>query len=102
MSAVLASGRPLCAVIDQSAYLHNLLMIEEHCSPAQLLAVIKADGYGHGMIEMARAAGLRSWAVATPEKASRLLQEGSDNPIRVVAGPFMPVSRALCDRHGCY
>jgi alanine racemase len=100
VSAVLASGRPLCAVIDQSAYLHNLLMIERHCSPAQLLAVIKADGYGHGMIEMARAAGLRSLAVATPEEASRLIDEGIDNTIWVLEGPFSPACLALSSRHG--
>jgi len=99
VSVILASGRPLCAVIDQSAYLHNLVMIEQHCSPAELLAVIKADGYGHGMIEMARAAGSRPLAVATPEEASRLIDNGIENTIWVLEGPFSPSCLMLASRH---
>ncbi len=93
-------GRPLRALIDCSAYQHNLQLIADRCAPAQVLAVIKADAYGHGMIEMARAAGeSRPLAVATPEEAMRLLENGIRNEIWVLEGPFSSHCLALSERH---
>ena len=43
-------------VIDLEAYRQNLKTIIDRVSPAQVMAVVKADGYGHGLIETSRAA----------------------------------------------
>ena len=42
------------ARIDLSAVSHNIGVLRTHTS-AQVLAVVKADGYGHGAVEVGRA-----------------------------------------------
>lgn len=43
------------AVIDLSAIAHNVGVLRQR-SGAGVIAVVKADGYGHGAVEVARAA----------------------------------------------
>ncbi|MGG5171016.1 alanine racemase [Pseudarthrobacter sp. J1738] len=58
----LASTGPLsslperAAVIDLAAIRHNVTRLAAMVSPAKVMAVVKADGYGHGAIQVARAA----------------------------------------------
>jgi len=57
-----------------------------------LLAMVKADGYGHGMIDAARAfheAGCRHFGVAELPEGVRLREAGIDGEILVMAG-FLP------------
>lgn len=82
------SGRPVRAYINRNAFRHNLELAESLAKPAQALVVLKADAYGHGMLEMAAAAGTRHFAVASSDEASRLIQAGFKNPIWVLEGPF--------------
>ncbi len=54
---------------------------------AQIMAVVKADAYGHGMVQVSRAAieaGATWLAVAMPEEAEQLLQHGITCPILVL------------------
>jgi alanine racemase len=44
------------AAIDLSAYRRNLARLAERVAPAALMAVVKADAYGHGLLPVARAA----------------------------------------------
>ena len=56
---------------------------------AALLAVVKADAYGHGAVPVARAAlgaGARMLAVAIPEEGIELRRAGIDAPILVLGG----------------
>ncbi len=56
------------------------------------MAVVKADGYGHGSVEVSLAAlksGADSLAVALPEEGERLRSAGIDAPI-LVLGPIQP------------
>jgi len=66
-------------VVDVGAIEHNCARLaEELTGGAALCAVVKADGYGHGAIEVARAAlaGGASWlAVATAPEAAELRSE---------------------------
>lgn len=67
------------ADIDLDAYTHNLQTIAAHVAPAELLAVVKADAYGHGMVACAaaaRAAGVPWLGVATPGEALVLREAG--------------------------
>ncbi len=69
-------------VVDTGAIRRNVRRLRELVSvdhPVQMIAVVKADGYGHGMVEAARAArsGGAEWlAVATPDEAVALRDAG--------------------------
>lgn len=67
------------ARVDLTAIRHNVSRLREQARGAGLMAVVKADGYGHGMIPAARAAiaGGASWlGVATLDEAMILRRAG--------------------------
>ncbi|HWU21851.1 MAG TPA: alanine racemase [Nocardioides sp.] len=69
--------------VDLGAIRHNAEVLRATTAVA-LIAVVKADGYGHGMVACARAAkrGGAEWlATATPEEAVALRQAGLEGPI---------------------
>lgn len=76
---------PNRAVIDPSAITHNAREITSVLQEqTALMAVVKADGYGHGMLDAARAAleGGATWlGVAHPASALALYRAGLDVPI---------------------
>jgi alanine racemase len=43
-------------LVDLAAYARNLDTLRARVAPAELMAVVKADGYGHGLLPIARAA----------------------------------------------
>lgn len=49
-------GAPATALIDTAALSANVRALREHAPGAALMAVVKADGYGHGLLTSARAA----------------------------------------------
>jgi alanine racemase len=66
-------------VVDLAALRHNVDLIRRTVAPAALMAVVKADGYGHGMVEAARAAraaGSEWIGVATVAEALALREAG--------------------------
>jgi alanine racemase len=73
-----------CAVIDLAAYRRNVARIIALVAPATVMAVVKADGYGHGLIQCARAAraaGAGWIGVATPREALVLRAAGDTGPL---------------------
>ncbi len=69
-------------VVDLDAIRANVATLTERCGP--VMAVVKADGYGHGVLEAARAAraGGATWlGVAVLEEALRLREAGDTGPI---------------------
>ncbi len=83
-------SRPVWAEIDLSAVRHNASLLGQAAAPAALCAVVKADGYGHGAVAVARAAleGGATWlAVATPEEGMHLLDAGIAAPVLVLSEP---------------
>ena len=67
------------AVVDLGAIEHNVRVLREHAGNAQVMAVVKADGYGHGAAQVARAAlaaGAAELGVATVNEALALRAEG--------------------------
>ena len=71
-------------VIDLDAIRHNVRRLREIATPARVLAVVKADAYGHGMLPSARAArsaGAEWLGVAVLEEALALRADGDDGPI---------------------
>ena len=76
--------------IDLSAIRHNVGVMRACLKEnVDFLAVVKANGYGHGAVQVARAAlqaGARMLAVAIPEEGVQLRQAGIDAPILVLGG----------------
>ena len=69
-------------VVDLDAIRGNVAVLTETCGP--VMAIVKADGYGHGMLESARAAraGGAEWlGVAVLEEALALREAGDTGPI---------------------
>lgn len=72
------------ARIDLDALRSNVRRLREIAAPAQVMAVVKADAYGHGMLPCARAAleaGATWIGTAIPEEALALRAAGIDAPI---------------------
>ena len=72
------------AVVDLDAIAHNVRLLREHAGPAQVMAVVKADGYGHGAVPVARAAlaaGAAELGVATIDEALALRRDGIRSPV---------------------
>ncbi|MBT2514343.1 alanine racemase [Arthrobacter sp. ISL-30] len=72
------------AVIDLEAIRHNVRRLAAAASPAKVMAVVKADGYGHGAVPVARAAveAGASWlGVAHISEALVLRAAGIDSPL---------------------
>src|SRR4051812_21583487 len=84
------SWRPAWAEVDLAAIGHNAAVLRGVAAPAALCAVVKADGYGHGAVEVARAAlgGGATWlAVALVEEGVALRAAGIDAPVLVLSEP---------------
>ena len=78
---------PAQAVVDLGAIRHNVATLVEAAAGAQVMAVVKADGYGHGMIPSARAAlqAGASWlSVVHVGEALALRDAGIEAPILVM------------------
>ncbi len=72
------------AVVDLEAIAHNVRVLREHAGSAQVMAVVKADGYGHGAVPVARAAltaGAVELGVATVDEALALRAAGITAPV---------------------
>ncbi|WP_223636851.1 alanine racemase [Planococcus sp. 4-30] len=91
--------RPTKAVIDLGAIKKNLTAFQERSKDAEVIAVIKADAYGHGVLEVAKTAienGVLLLAVATPDEALFLREEGIDTELLVLGATppnFIPVAQ---------
>ena len=87
-------------LIDLDALKNNYRLVKKHVPPtSDVMCVIKADAYGHGMVETARAlaeAGARHFAVAIAEEGVQLREAGIEGEI-LVLGAATPraVSEAI-------
>lgn len=93
--------RPTKAIVDLSSIRKNLQAFQERVGEAGIIAVVKADAYGHGVAEVSREAlesGATMLAVATPDEALFLREEGFDSEILVMGATppnFIPVAQEL-------
>lgn len=77
-------------VVDLDAISHNVRELTSCARGARLCAVVKADGYGHGAVRVARAAleaGATWLAVALVEEGAQLRDEGITEPILLLSEP---------------
>jgi alanine racemase len=90
--------RPAWVEVDLDAIAANARQLAAEVAPAQLMAVVKADAYGHGAVPVARAAiaaGARWLGVALVEEALELRQAGVSAPILVLSEPH-PAAADVC------
>ncbi|ADB35044.1 alanine racemase [Kribbella flavida DSM 17836] len=89
------------AVVDLAAIRHNVAALRARLSSAELMTVVKADGYGHGMAPVARAArqaGADWIGVAVLEEALELRAAGDNGPIFCwLTTPGEPLARAIAN-----
>jgi alanine racemase len=88
-------ARPTWVEVDLLAIANNVRLLAALAAPAKIMAVLKADAYGHGMVKVARTVlnNGASWVgVATLGEAITLRQAGVDAPILVMS--YMPAWQA--------
>lgn len=85
-------GRPTYAEIDLSALKHNFQMIRSSIPRrTEILAVVKADAYGHGFMDISReleSLGVNAFGVAFLAEGIQLRKSGSDKPILLLGGVY--------------
>ncbi|WP_242561450.1 MULTISPECIES: alanine racemase [Pandoraea] len=87
------------ALIDLDAIAYNTALLANVCRDAQLMAVVKANGFGHGTLEVARTAlanGATWLGVTSQTEALALRRAGIDAPILMwLFGPNEDLSAAV-------
>ncbi|WP_404418981.1 alanine racemase [Marinospirillum sp.] len=95
-------GRPLVAEINLKALRHNYQLAQQQSASDQAIAVIKADGYGHGAVQVAQALTdlAPAFAVASLEEAEQLTVAGITRPILLLEGFFSAEELPLLIQRG--
>jgi alanine racemase len=92
--------RPAWVEVDLAAVTANVSHIAEVVAPAAVCAVVKADGYGHGAVPVARAAiagGATHLGVALAEEGHELRQAGVDVAVIVLSEPAPKAMRLVVE-----
>src|SRR4051812_22638136 len=95
--------RPTESVIDLDALAFNFHSSKAFIGPElKYMAVVKADGYGHGAVECSRrleAEGIDWFGVAIPEEGVAIRQAGVKTPI-LCLGSYWPGQQDLLMEYG--
>lgn len=91
-------SRPTVAEIRIAALKHNCSVIKQHHG-GKVLGVVKANAYGHGLVDCAKALDVDGLAVACIEEAVHLREGGVRAPIVLLEGVFDPKELTLVGRH---
>lgn len=86
--------------VDTEAVAHNVRALLALADGAELCAVVKADGYGHGAVAVARAAldaGATRLAVALVEEGAVLRDAGIEAPVLLLSEPPLDSLRDAWD-----
>jgi alanine racemase len=88
------------AELNLLAFKHNLQRVRVYAPQSRIMAVIKANGYGHGLVRVARAlSGVDAFAVARVSEGIALRQAGIRQRIIVLQGFFRSEELVLHARH---
>ena len=86
------------ATVDLDAVRHNLKVVRRYAPNSKVMAAVKADGYGHGAVPIARAlegAGVDALAVACIDEALQLREAHVRAPIALLEGVLTAEEAAL-------
>jgi alanine racemase len=91
-------------IINLTAVKSNYLLMDGLAPNSQTLAVIKADAYGHGAVEIASCLTpiAPAFAVAFLEEAIPLREKGIDAPILLLEGAMSADETVLAAQQGCW
>lgn len=93
-------SRPICAQINLAALRHNLKQVRTLAPNSKIWAVIKANGYGHGVGRVAnQLASADGFAVASVDEALILRQKGFIHRILLLEGIFASDEINLVEQH---
>lgn len=93
-------SRPARALIDTTALNHNLNIVRQLAPDCRVMAVVKANGYGHGLLTVATAlSGADEYGVASIDEASMLRAAGITTPITALEGFFSAEEIRLFVQH---
>ncbi len=83
------------AEIDRDALRYNAGVVRERIGSAEMLAVVKANAYGHGLIGVAEtlATEVQLFGVANLEEAVALREAGLSHPV-IILGPALAAERS--------
>jgi alanine racemase len=82
--------RPCDIIIDDSALLHNMAVVRRTAPASRVMAMVKANAYGHGLARVARvlAAEVDAFGVACLAEARIIRQLGIQTPVVLMEGFF--------------
>jgi alanine racemase len=84
-------SRPTFMKIDLAALRHNLERVHALAPNKQVMAMVKANAYGHGIVRIAEGlAGADAFGVASIEEGIKLREAGIKQPIVLIEGLFHP------------
>jgi len=89
VTAAVAAVRPTTAHIDLGALRHNLAQVRRLAGAREVIAIVKADAYGHGAVPVARALaaeGVTRFGVALVEEGRALREAGVRGEVLVLGG----------------
>lgn len=87
-------------IINLNAIKQNIKTVKVHYPNTDIFAVVKANAYGHGMMEVAKAAheeGVAGFCVALLDEAIQLRQEGCQETILILGISRLEDVPILCD-----
>jgi alanine racemase len=94
-------SRPTFRNLSEAHLLHNLSVVRAAAPQSKILAMVKANAYGHGMIEVGRRLDgkVDSLGVASLDEAMQLRQAGVKSVITMIEGAFSPEEYKLAAQH---
>jgi len=94
-------SRPTFMTIDLAALCHNVDRVRELAKGRLIMAMVKANAYGHGIERVATALSSKvdAFGVASLEEGVRLREAGITQPIVLIEGLFYPEELTEAARH---
>lgn len=93
-------SRPTYMTINLAALLHNLKRVRELAPHRRVIAMVKANAYGHGIVRIAQAlTGADALGVASLEEGMILREAGVNQPIVLMEGLFNPEEMTEAIKH---
>src|SRR5689334_8076161 len=93
-------SRPTYMTIDLAALQSNLERVHQFASGRSVIAMVKANAYGHGIVRVAHALPKAdAFGVASLEEGVMLRESGITQPIVLMEGLFYPEELAEAARH---
>lgn len=94
--------REACLVINRDALRHNLKRVRELAPHSAVLAMVKADAYGHGVKMVAETlSDTDAFGVAFLEEALALRDAGITQPVALLEGVFSAAEMAEAVKKSC-